>query len=110
MGVESVAYRPVVWSCFGRAHPETEVMLEAMAVQAARRRGLRDHRLLLRRVRAAVGVALVRRSVRMVAACLPHLAEGEARLLLGAAREGDAPLGGREVVLVDGEADVAVDC
>lgn len=70
---QDVAYRPMVWSAFGRAHPEAEAMLTSMAILAARCRGLCDHRLILRRARCAIGVALVRRAVQMVHACFLHL-------------------------------------
>lgn len=65
-----VVYKPLVWSAFGREHPETSIVMETLARQAARRCGLRDHRLLLRRARAAVGAHLARRAVRMARACL----------------------------------------
>ena len=46
------------------------VVLMAIARRAARRRGLADFRPLLARARAAIGVALARRTARMVHACL----------------------------------------
>ena len=84
MESEGVTYRPMVWSAFGREHPETSAMLEAMAVQAARRRGLRDHRLILRRTRCAIGVRLAARAARMLLCCTPGLAEEEVEALFGA--------------------------
>ena len=79
--VQGIAYRPFVWSTWGRAHPEAQVMLRALSVQAARRHGLRDHSLLLRRTRAAIGVQLMCRAVRMLRACTPFLREAEERML-----------------------------
>ena len=70
MEAGGVIYRPLIWSALGREHPETSVVLEALARAAARRRGLRDFRQLLRRTRDAIGVMLTRRAVRMVWACL----------------------------------------
>ena len=102
---QGVAYRPMVWSAFGRAHPETQAMLTSLAIQAARRRGLRDHSLLLRRVRGAIGVALARRAVRMVLSCLPHLDAAEGYLLLGASGGASPRPQLRPVAMVDGEAD-----
>ena len=81
--LQGIVYRPMVFSAFGRAHPETQLILETLAVQAARRRGLQDHKLILRRTYAAIGVEIARRGARMVSACLPHLAEHEVSLLLG---------------------------
>ena len=69
------------WSTWGRAHPETSKILEDMARLAARRRGLRDHRRILRRTQAAIGVQLMRRAVAMLLACMPHLIEAEEQLV-----------------------------
>ena len=76
-------YVPLVFSCYGRAHPDTEDSLELIARQAARRMGMADHAPLLRRTRAAVGVALCRRAAAMVRACLPKLSRDSAQLLYG---------------------------
>ena len=100
-----IAYRPMVWSASGRTHPEAEAMLRSMATLAARRRGLLDHRLILRRVRAAIGVALVRRAVRMASACTPNLDGGEVHALLGAMHEGAPWPALRAVAVVDGDVD-----
>ena len=70
-----VIYRPLIWSCYGREHADTTAVITAIARRAARRQGLADHRRLLTRFRAAVGVALARRSARMVHACLRRPAE-----------------------------------
>ena len=55
---------------------------EHMARTEARRRGIEDPRLFLRRAKRRIGVEIARRSVRLVRACLPALGE-----------EGDALLG-----------------
>ena len=80
---QGISYAPLVLSAFGRAHPEAESVLHTLAVRAARRRGLRDHRLILRRARVAIGVAIWRRAAAMVHACLPKLAAEEEALLFG---------------------------
>ena len=69
-----------------RAHPEADAMLESMVVLAARRRGLLGYRFIRRRVRAGIGVALVRRAVRMMLACVPHLASEEVGVILDEAQ------------------------
>jgi len=68
---EGVEYKPLVWSCWGREHPDTTAVLTGLARRAARRRGLASHRPLLRQVRAQVGAALARRAAAMLRACLP---------------------------------------
>ena len=70
LAAAGVVYRPLVWSCFGREHAETTTALVTIARRVARRQGLADHRPVLNRIRAAVGVALARRCARMVHSCL----------------------------------------
>ena len=65
-----VVYRSLIWSCYGREHPDTIAVLHVLCRRAARRQGLADHLRLLARVRAAVRIALARRTARMVHACL----------------------------------------
>ena len=77
-----------------------------MALLTARRRGLLDHRLILRR-RAGIGVALVRRAVRMLLACVPHLASEEIGVILGEAQAGVERLELRLIVAADGFAEAA---
>ena len=48
LGAEGVEYRPLVWSCWGREHPDTTAVLTSLARRAARRRGPPCHRPLLR--------------------------------------------------------------
>ena len=68
---EGVEYRPLVWSCWGREHPDTTAALTQLARQAARRRGSSDFRPLLRRARARIGAAIARRAAGMLRACMP---------------------------------------
>ena len=70
LAAAGVVYRPLVWSCFGREHAETTTALVTIARRVARRQGLADHRPVLNRIHAAVGVALARRCARMVHSCL----------------------------------------
>ena len=84
---------------------ETQAILSSLAVQAARRQGLRDHRLVLRRVQCAIGVALVRRAVRMLGARTPSLSEEEERELLGRGGTRVPRPRLRRIICADGEAD-----
>ena len=102
---QRILYCPLVWSTWGRAHPETQVILRSLAVQAARRHGLRDYNLVLRRTHVAIGVQLVRRAVRMVNSCTPFLHDAEARLLLADSDPDSNPLPRtREITLFEGVA------
>ena len=66
---EGLVYRPLVWSCYGREHPDTSAVLERLARRAARRGAPGSWRLVLRRLRAGVGAALARRAAAMLHAC-----------------------------------------
>ena len=83
LSAQEVRYMPLTFSCYGRLHPQTETALDTIARVAARRRGLGDHRLLLRRAKARIGVAIWRRAAAMVRSCLPQLTSEETGLLLG---------------------------
>lgn len=68
---DGVEYRPLVWSCWGREHPDTTAVLSQLARQAARRRGMASSASLLHRARAQIGAAIARRAAGMLRACLP---------------------------------------
>ena len=99
---QQILYRPLIWSTWGRCHREAHCVLRILSVQAARRHGLRDHSFILRRTHAAIGVQLVRRTVRMLRACTPCLQDAEAHLLLAESGMIDWPCS-REVVLLSGD-------
>ena len=65
-----VVHRLLIWSCFGREHPETIAALHGLARRIARRLGFANHLPVLAHIRAAIGVALARWGARMVHACL----------------------------------------
>ena len=69
---EDIQYRPIVWSCWGRPHPDATAALRPMAYAAARRKpGLRAEAL-YRRTRTEVGVHIWKRTALMVDACRPR--------------------------------------
>ena len=79
---EGVVYRPLVFSCWGRPHPEALELLAALAAAAARRQGFADGASLLRCARRAISVQLWRRAASMVHACLPRPSADEAAAAL----------------------------
>ena len=101
---QNIGYRPMIWSTWGRSHPETQLILLSLAKHAARRRGLRDHHLLLRRTYANIGVQLMKRAVRMLHACMPNFSEIEERLLFDNSEEAPPHSENRIVTLANGEA------
>lgn len=83
MRLQGVTYEPVTFSAFGRVHPDAVAPITNMAKNAARRRGLGNHKLILRRAMARVGVEIWRRAASMVEACLPQPSPEEMDLLFG---------------------------
>ena len=82
---DGIAYKPVVWTCWGRPHVDAVGAVRSMAQAAARRHGALRPRDLERRAGAAIGVQIWKRAARMVDACRPCLCADEASLVLPAA-------------------------
>ena len=57
--------------------------MEAITRRAARKRGFLDHRLLLRRALASIGVLIWKRAAAMVRSCLPKPSAEELALVFG---------------------------
>ena len=76
-------YYPIVFSCYGRVHVGAVTSLELVAKQAARRMGVSNYQPMLRRAHVAFGVAIWRRAVAMVRACLPTLSDESLNLAFG---------------------------
>ena len=85
LAAQGIRYVPFVASCYGRLHPEADLAMERIGRQAARRLGVRDPQPLVRRPRAALGVAIRRRAAAMVTACIPPLDDEALQILFGEA-------------------------
>ena len=68
---QGIHYAPVVWSAYGRPHPDASRVLLSLARQTARRRGEASFRGLARRWSAKIAAAIWRRGANMVLACWP---------------------------------------
>ena len=71
LAAERIEYKPLVWTCWGREHPDTTAVLLQLAKQGARRRGWGSHDRLLARAKASIGAAIARRAAGMLLACMP---------------------------------------
>ena len=76
-----VAYRPLVWSAWGRPHEDAATAITTMAAAAGRRSGA-PPAILAARARTCVGVTIWRQAARMVAACGPRLATSDVGALV----------------------------
>ena len=74
LDAEGITYVPVVWSAYGRPHPDAVRILVTLARCTARRRGTSDAFTLARRTAARIAAAIWRRAARMVLACWPESA------------------------------------
>ena len=83
LSAQDIRYVPLVFSSYGRMHPQAQAILETVARTAARKRGFGDHRLLLRRATGRIGVAIWRKAAAMVKSCLPQLSAEEIALAYG---------------------------
>ena len=66
-----ITYLPLVWSSYGRPHPDAVRVLLTLARNTARRRGSQEYRGLARQTAARIASALWRRAANMVLACWP---------------------------------------
>ena len=66
-----IQYAPMIWSAYGRPHPDALRVLLTLARGAARRRGEASFRSLARRWSAKIAAAIWRRGANMVLACWP---------------------------------------
>ena len=81
---KGIRYVPMAISCYGRLHPEAALVVRRLSVAAARRQGAADALLVERRARCWISVAVLRRAVAMVRACLPALSREQVEVLVGA--------------------------
>ena len=79
-----VRFVPIAFSCYGRVHPEAAASIHRLAAAAARRQGAAHAGTLERRARCWISVAIIRRAVAMMRACLPPLTAEQAAVLEGA--------------------------
>jgi hypothetical protein len=68
---QGIDYTPIVWSCFGRPHPEAKRVLHAIARTTARRRGGTNAEEIYSRIMADINVEIWRRNVMQLRSCWP---------------------------------------
>ena len=76
-------YRPLVFSCYGRVHPEACSILKTIAKGAACRHGVIDFKSLLSRLYRNISVEIWRRAASMVYDCMPKLCDTDFDFLHG---------------------------
>ena len=68
---QNITYQPLVFSAYGRPHPQSTAILRTLVKQLARRRGCSDGEWRYKKLRAAIGAEIWRRAASQVIACWP---------------------------------------
>ena len=71
MQSNGITYKPIIWTAWGRAHPDAISALQSLAIKAARRRGLISASSMMAETRLNIALELQARAARMVMACMP---------------------------------------
>ena len=72
MQANGITYKPIIWTAWGRAHPDAIAILRSLALKAARRRGMVSAGELMADTRLCIALELQARTARMIMACLPR--------------------------------------
>ena len=73
---QGIAYTPLIWTAWGRQHPDATATMKALAARAARRKGLTARGDILAASRLSVALALHARAARMVLRCHRAIEDG----------------------------------
>ena len=76
MQAQGIIYKPIVWTAWGRAHPDAVSTLRSLAMKAARRRGLVSAGQLLSATQLEIALELQARAARMLVLCHRAAEEG----------------------------------
>ena len=68
---QNIVYQPLVFSAFGRPHPEAYKFMRRLSQQLARRRSFVAAATIQKRLEQNVAIEIWRRAARMVLACSP---------------------------------------
>ena len=66
---QHITYQPLIWSSYGRPHSQTTSILRTLTTRLTRRRGGHGGEWRYQRIRATIGVELMRRAVACVRSC-----------------------------------------
>ena len=71
---QNISYRPVVWSAYGRPHPDTLAVLRSLTKSIARKRNVASAEVVFHRLHSSITLEIWRRTARQVRACWPTTA------------------------------------
>ena len=68
---QNISYTPIVWSAYGRPHPDTLTVLRSLSKSIARKRNIASAEVVFHRLHSSITLEIWRRSARQVRACWP---------------------------------------
>ena len=68
---QNISYSPVVWSAYGRPHPDTLAVLRSLSKSIARKRNVASAEVVFHRLHSSITLEIWRRTARQVRACWP---------------------------------------
>ena len=71
---QNISYCPVVWSAYGRPHPDTLAVLRSLSKSIARKRNVTSAEVVFHRLHSSITLEIWRRTARQVRACWPTTA------------------------------------
>ena len=71
---QNISYCPVVWSAYGRPHPDTLAVLRSLSKSIARKRNVASAEVVFHRLHSSITLEIWRRTARQVRACWPTTA------------------------------------
>ena len=68
---QNISYTPIVWSAYGRPHPDTLTVLRSLSKSIARKRNIASADVVFRRLHSSITLEIWRRSARQIRTCWP---------------------------------------
>ena len=68
---QNISYSPIVWSAYGRPHPDTLAVLRSLSKSIARKHNVASAEVVFHRLHSSITLEIWRRSARQVRACWP---------------------------------------
>ena len=68
---QNISYTPIVWSAYGRPHPDTLTVLRSLSKSIARKRNIASAEVVFHRLQSSITLEIWRRSARQIRTCWP---------------------------------------
>ena len=68
---QNISYTPIVWSAYGRPHPDTLTVLRSLSKSIARKRNIASAEVVFHRLHSSITLEIWRRRARQIRTCWP---------------------------------------